>query len=229
MLTRKLLNRYGEKLKRYRIEDVIIGLGYTAVQLDSGNTGLAATLRYDLPRGCSLLKKAGKYTGINGFEGGRLLQQPDPLVSGIGLATINSVINQSVTSNTSDILDSLEIDKTDRVGMVGYFGPLIGPVRDRAKELCVFEREPTSEEDTYPDWAVSQLLPDCDVAIISSTTIINNTIDHLLELSPERTALLGPSTPLAPLLFQGGITHLFGSIVTKPENIKEIIMITDKN
>ena len=38
------------------IRDVRIGLGYTAVQLESGSAGLAYTFHRDLPEGCTVFR-----------------------------------------------------------------------------------------------------------------------------------------------------------------------------
>lgn len=223
MISEELLRIYESRLSEREVVDLRIGLGYTVVQLDSGTAGLAATLRYDLPRGCSLLDRAGNFLGENAAETGKLLKRPDPLLSGIGLATINAVANKDVESNTLSPLDALSVSGQDRVGMVGNFHPLIDPIKEMADELYVFEREPTTGEEFYPDWAVNSLLPKCDVSIISSTTLINNTLGHLLELSRGRTALLGPSTPLCPSLKNRGISHLFGSIVKDPARVMKIV------
>jgi uncharacterized protein (DUF4213/DUF364 family) len=223
MISEELIKETGADLEGKQIADLRIGLGYTVVRLDSGETGLAGTLRYDLPRGCSLLDRAGDFEGTRAKEAAELLTRPDPLLAAIGLATINAVLNRDQESNTDSPLEALSITAGDSVGMVGNFAPLMDPIKQRTEELYVFEREPSSGEEIYPDWAVNSLLPECDVAIISSTTLMNGTLEHLFELSPERTALLGPSTPMTELLEDYGVSHLFGSVVRKPEAIIEIV------
>jgi len=223
MISQELLDVTAADLQGKKVSDLRIGLGYTAVRLDSDETGLAATLRYDLPRGCSLLDKAGKFEGTDAAAAAELLTRPDPLLAAIGLATINAVLNRDQESNTDSPLEALSISAGDSVGMVGNFAPLMDPIKQRTEELYVFEREPSPEEEIYPDWAVNSLLPERDVAIISSTTLMNGTLGHLLELSPERTALLGPSTPMTRLFKDYGVSHLFGSIVRKPKAIIDIV------
>lgn len=223
MISEKLIEETKTDLTGKKISDLRIGLGYTAVRLESKETGLAGTLRYDLPRGCSLLDRAGNFEGTDAIEAAGLLTRPDPLLAGIGLATINAVLNRNQESNTDSPLEALSISDGDSVGMVGNFAPLMDPIKQRAEELYVFEREPSPGEDIYPDWAVNSLLPERDVAIISSTTLVNGTLEHLLELSPDRTALLGPSTPMSKLLKNYGVSHLFGSVVRKSEAIIDIV------
>ncbi|MCF7876682.1 hypothetical protein K9M06_06465, partial [Candidatus Bipolaricaulota bacterium] len=106
---------------------------------------------------------------------------------------------------------------------VGYFGPLIEPVKNTCDRLCVFERRPFEQDFIYSDWVAPQLLPTCDKVIISGTAVINKTIDHLLSRCRGTVALLGPSTPLSPILEGHGVDFLFGSTVTDPEQVLKII------
>ncbi len=59
-----------------------------------------------------------------------------------------------------------------------------------------------------------ELLPSCDVVLLSGTTTINGTIDSLLEFcsGAREIVMVGPSTPMYPPGWQGsGITVLAGS------------------
>lgn len=47
----------------YAVADVRVGLGYTAIQLNDGNCGLAYTFRNDVSEGCSVIKSAGTLVG----------------------------------------------------------------------------------------------------------------------------------------------------------------------
>jgi uncharacterized protein (DUF4213/DUF364 family) len=67
-----------------------------------------------------------------------------------------------------------------------------------------------------------ELLPDSQVAIITATSLINGTLEHLLELCRycRQVALLGPSTPLLPEAFSGTpISCLAGIRVREPEAV----------
>ncbi len=223
MLTDGLVDEHRDEFRGLKIADLRIGLGYTAVKLDSGDAGVAATLRYDLPRGCSLLDDAGEYVGTEAGEALEFIKTPNALLSGVGLATLNAVVNRGTRSNAPFLGEALEIGSDDEVAMIGYFEPLINTIRERARRLRIFERESAGEDSVYPDWSVDRLLPECDVSIISSTTLINGTVDHLLELARGRVALLGPSTPMSPVMSKYGISHLFGSVVVDPDRVMKIV------
>ena len=54
-----------------------------------------------------------------------------------------------------------------------------------------------------PASAAAEVIPQADVVALTSMTLLNHTFDGLLALRrPDaQVMLLGPSTPLAPLLF----------------------------
>ena len=75
-----------------------------------------------------------------------------------------------------------------------------------------------------PEGRATELLPECSVALITATTIINGTIDELLAVSQgcREVVLLGPSTPLVPEIFDassGRVTLLAGVVVTNAEEL----------
>lgn len=57
-------------------------------------------------------------------------------------------------------------------------------------------------------------MPRQDVVFITGVTMINKTLPRLLELSKGAfVVLVGPSTPLAPFLFDYGVDVLSGTVV----------------
>lgn len=106
--------------------------------------------------------------------------------------------------------------------MVGYFGPFVPKLRRRTKEIYIFERRNLTA-DVLPDWAVERLLPTCDVVILTALSLVNGSLDHLLELAQGEVAMIGPTAPLTPLLGEYGVDHLFGSVVTDPDRLMTVV------
>jgi uncharacterized protein len=79
--------------------------------------------------------------------------------------------------------------------------------------LWVIEQHPAEGE--YPANAATDLLPQADLVAITGTTLMNHTLDDLLaHCCPDATVMiLGPSTPLSPVLFKHGVTYLSGARV----------------
>ena len=66
-----------------------------------------------------------------------------------------------------------------------------------------------------PASAAAEFIPQADIVALTSMTLLNHTFDGLLALRrPDaQVMLLGPSTPLTPLLFDRGVDLLSGAIV----------------
>ncbi|MBW1679667.1 MAG: hypothetical protein JRJ08_05940, partial [Deltaproteobacteria bacterium] len=141
MIADKIREYLSENFQGKIVNDLRIGLGYTGVLLDDGNAGVAYTFKDSLPDGCSVFTGtrplAGKSTcGVLEYIGSPIL-----LESSVGIATANALVNREKGGEkTGDVLDNLGLREEDRVGMVGFFGPLVAPLRKRVRELLIFER-----------------------------------------------------------------------------------------
>lgn len=240
MIIDELLHTVAGDLRKRTVKDIRIGLGYTAVKLDDGSCGLAATMRDELSPCCTVLERAGTLADQRADSLAELALSADSLEATLGVATINAILGSRALegeSTESDIVRDLAITEGDSVGMIGYFGPLVGLIRKSCRELYIFERRlpafeaaigrgmPGDALRIYPDWAVELLLPRCDVVLISGTTVINKTLDHLLDLSRGRgrVALVGPTTPLSEVFAKYGVSFLFGSRVRDAERVLRIV------
>ena len=98
------------------------------------------------------------------------------------------------------------------VALVGHF-PFVPQLRQSVGQLWVIEQNP--REDDYPAEAAADLIPQADIVAITSSALINHTLDGLLALCPAHATvmLLGPSTPLSPILFDYGINIISGTQV----------------
>jgi len=222
------LLRFSEnRLKKRSVVDVRLGLGYSAVLLDDGSLGLAHSLKGGAFHCCEISDKAGELGG-DAWDLARLALAPKGMDSTVGVATINAAVNAGVKAEEGDVLEFLELRPKEKIGMVGYFRPLVPKLRE-GHELLIFERAPESasqDDEVHPDWAAETMLPTVNVAIITGTAIINKTIDHLLELaaSAREIAVVGPSTALAADVFaKRGVTLLSGMVVDDVEKALRIV------
>lgn len=220
MIIDELLRESGEALSARSVADVRIGLTYSAVLLDDGGCGVAGTVAEGSGTGCTRLAEAGELIGRNALDLARLATGPDPVASTVGMAAINAVVNRGGEAGP-DLLDLLPVDGA-QVGMIGFFGPYVKALRERARELHVFERKP-GVAGVLPDWAAERILPDCDVVIITSLTLVNKTLDHLLELAQGEVAVLGPTTPMSSVLASFGVSHLLGAVVENARGVLEVV------
>ena len=212
-----------------RVAEVRIGLGYTAVRLMDDRTGLAFTFHRDAGGGCSVFRGLRPLAGRPAIDLLALLDSTDPIESAVGLACANALTaGESTNLREGDILDQLDLRAEDHVAMVGHFGPLVQGLRERASSLTVFERIERVQGYLRPEREAEDVLPKCQTALITATSIINRTIDRLLEaaMGCRVVAIVGPSTPLLPDAFSTAHVTLLSGIVV--QNAQEVLRVVSE-
>jgi uncharacterized protein (DUF4213/DUF364 family) len=226
-IRKRIRDRLEPTARGRTVADVRIGLGYTAVMLDNSRTGLALTVLQEGPHGCSLFDGELPLEGRQAGEMLEMIRSRDRIETALGLATANALANtHGGNIHYGDILEFIRPRPTDRVGMVGMFGPLLEPLRERAKEVIVFERDRTKGDDFQPETEIREQLPRCDIALITATSIVNHSMDGFLHAAANcrEAAILGPTTPLLPDVFRDTpVTCLSGVIVSNPAHALRVV------
>ena len=226
-VVRKIVAILGERERTARVSEVRIGLGYTAVMLTDGRTGVAYTFRDEAGDSCTVFDGLRPISGRSALDLVSLLESADPIEAAVGLACANALTNRSSPEFMSgDILARIDLDRDDHVAMVGHFRPLVKGLRQRARSLTIFERVMDPQGEIRPAEEAEELLPQCQVALITATSIINHTIDRLLEWarSCREIVVLGASTPLLPEAFENAhVTMLSGVVVKEPAEVLRIV------
>jgi hypothetical protein len=175
---------------------------------------MAATLTADWPHAHGAVRDAGRLHLKTARELAEYSRSSDPLEASVGVAALNSLLRPDESSfvevNAGHVLAERGAGRT--VALVGHF-PFVDRLRDQVGALWVIEKRPLPDE--YPAEAAPDLIPRADVVAITGSALINGTLDGLLALCrPGSTVLvLGPSTPLSPILFAHGATLLSGARV----------------
>ncbi|VUT23940.1 MAG: hypothetical protein MOIL_00249 [Candidatus Methanolliviera sp. GoM_oil] len=201
--------------KDTEVKDVHVG--YAWIGVSSKNCGVAKN--YGTMHE-SRVKDLGELTGKTAIELAKYAKSWNMIEAGIGLAAINSLIEpRGKKLNTLDFL--LENADGKKIAMVGHF-PKVSTLRDRADELWILEKNPRSGD--LPDTACEYLIPNADIVVITSSAIINKSIERLLELSNGYTIVLGPSTPMSPVLFEYGVDMIAGiKVIDEERMMKKIV------
>lgn len=209
------------------VADVRIGLGYTSVRLDNGNVGIAWTA-LSSSGSCTHEPKAGTLGGMNAGELLDMLSTlHKPLSRSIGLATANALaagLPRKETTRT-DILDLVQVQPSDHVVMVGFFGPLVPVLRQTGCRLDILELN-TDKPGTMTPEEGRESLAACTVALITATSIVTGTTDELMAGlgSPRAAVILGPSTFMCPEVFvDKPITHLAGARIRDAHAVEKIV------
>jgi uncharacterized protein (DUF4213/DUF364 family) len=188
----------------------------------SKNCGLASTFKEDVHPHKGV-RDVGHLTEKSAFELALYSRSKNLLEASIGMAAINSFIDidesRCVEANAYEIL--LEKGRERNVAVVGHF-PFIPMLQEAAKNLWVIEKRPL--EGDLPEESAKEILPQCDVVGITGTSFINHTLEGLLaQCKGSFIALIGPTTPLTPILFDYGIDIISGSKVVEPQTVIRFI------
>lgn len=204
------------------VKRVCIGTFWTAVM--SRYCGLSSTLLEFGHCAGPPVREAGDLTRKTALELCEYISSNSQLERSIGLAAINSLLE--IKTETCQIINAADLlvhhGRGKRVCVVGHF-PFIPRLRQVAKELWVLEKRPRLND--LPASEAQTVLPQADVAAITSTALLNGTMAQLLALCrPDAIIMvLGPSTPLSPVWFEHGVSLVSGTRVIDPEVVFRLI------
>jgi uncharacterized protein (DUF4213/DUF364 family) len=199
------------------VREVRVGPFWTAVW--GRACGLASTVMPEHhEHGSNFVEDPGRLAGRSSLELAGLAFSDSTLEAGIGLAAINSLLDidraQCTDLNAGRVL--VERGRGRKVALVGHF-PFVPDLRDVADELWVIELEPQPGDLTVEDGEA--LIAQAEIIAITGSAFINHTVDRLLGLCPADSTvmMLGPTTPLSPVLFDHGVDIVSGTRVADPE------------
>jgi uncharacterized protein len=214
-----------QKAGQTAVTQLVLGLGYTAVVLEDGGAGLAYTWTDD-SSSCSHVH------GWGDAEGGPASALLDLLLAGgglqrtVGLAAANALNHAAAIRLPEDdgpagsLIQKFGITEGTRVSMVGFFPPVAHALKEVGAELDVVdEAKGMGDQGAFGDrlgtWA--------EVLVMTSTALLGGTADALLAAAAPatRVALLGPSTPLVPEVFEGTRVELLGGMV--PRDVDDVL------
>jgi uncharacterized protein (DUF4213/DUF364 family) len=209
------------------VDDVRIGLGYTSVFLKDGRLGVACTLRTGISGSCTVLNGIRPLAGRRASALIEMFDSGDLIESAVALATVNAVYSRADKAFLEgDILDHIGLLPDDEVCMIGKFAPLIPRLKEKVASLKIFEQNQSRTGEILPADDAFSYLSECQVALITSTSIINSTVDSLLRAaaSCREVVMLGPSTPMIKEVFKGTpVTILSGVMAQEPDKIMQVV------
>ncbi len=233
MIMKKVLAYAEPFLAGKTVSDLVVGISLIGCQLSDGNVGVSYVLREEISCGCSNFPFAQEVIGKAATEiAGWVISGENALQRAIGTSVLTaaSCAQQLPDDNIEDMPFGIEMKSDDVVGMVGFIKPLAAQISKSVKKLIIFDKAMSLDQDNellYGMEKQPELLPQCDIVILSGTTTINGTIDYLLQLCPNarEIVMVGPSTPMFPQGWQDTpVTRLAGSCWDK-EHKEEIFKL----
>lgn len=227
----KLINGIPES---WKAEEIVRGSAFTYVK-SSGGLGIAGLVNYD--------QRMPMFT--KNMEGAPLREAAECVKSwnfyeaSVGLAAINAYYNNPEVARATGVPvgDSMHVEdriydpfimsqneiRGKKVTVVGHF-PFIETLFDPVCDMKIIGGEFPMEGD-YPPTAAEYLLPESDFVFIGSSCFVEKTLPRFLELSKnaQKVTIVGPSTILAPVLFDYGIHDLSGYVIKDSERAMRMI------
>lgn len=215
-LNQRLFDIFQNRSANTSIELLSLGLGYTAVTTSDGGIGLSYTY-FDRKTSCSLIRDYHDYEGHPCIELLEKIKGADPLQRSMALALINALFHDKALVLPEDADNDIlfkEFNLLDgpNVAMVGFFRPIANTLKKQGVPLEIlddFHGVGTRERfyEKLGSWA--------EVLLLTSTSILNNTTEEILEKANARvrTVMLGPSTPMVPEAFEHLPVHMLAGTV----------------
>ncbi len=199
-----------------KIHEIHTCIHWTAVV--SKNCGLSSTFQDDkIPHRPA--RDVGQLAQKTALELVEYARSDNLLEASIGMATTNSLLevdeNRCVELNAFEIL--AEKGRGKNIAIVGHY-PFIPKLRKLARKLWVIEKRPRVGD--LPAEEAENILPQADVVAITGTSFINHTVEELLGLCKKSWVMMvGPTTPLSPILFDYGVDMIASSKVVEPQKV----------
>lgn len=205
-----------------------------ALALDSGAGGISYVLLPDSDAEIYRSLKPQAFIGTRPEQYAEAFNGIDPVRNMLGLAAINAIcqhvmrLSNCTPGSAADSIGLMNIAEGDRVGMVGFFPPLLKYMRGSKAELVIVEKNERLIEQ-YPNLHVTldiTALNSCNKVLCTSTTLLNDTLDGVLRqcTAAEHISVLGPTAGYFPdPLFARGVHVVGGRLVNDGKLLLQLI------
>ena len=203
-------------IENIRVKQLTIGTYWILVESDQG-TGLVASPKNQISNDLANYY-VKKFNENSLYDLALLVQSGDPIERAIGCAAINANTNRYELKITQENGLHLPVAEEQKIVVVGRFPNL----ETKIPTAIVLEKDPGPLD--LPETEAINVIPECTQLIITASAWVNGSLHNLLKLVENaHVSLIGPGTPLSPILKQYGINKLAGFIVHKPQELSEMI------
>jgi len=237
----------GSELDEITVERAVVGLFFTGVKLSNGTAGTSATPIKSIPEAVCCPSSAmampfpGRLRGRAAADLAREALSGHGIRRTVGIATVNALADYCWQRRPHpdvelrhgvDAFDATEIRHCDRVVVVGAFVPFLKELKRRGQAFLVLEQDPaTLKADELPFFRpaeqAAEILPNADVVLITGSTLVSNTLEHLLVLArPDaRVTVVGPTVGMLPDAFLARGANVLGCVrITEPDPFLDLLV-----
>jgi len=227
-----------------RVSKVVIGLGYTGVELEAlaydPFLGLAATLPAIIQStNCTKIDFAGSLTDKSFKELISWSYQTPSLEKIIGIATLNAASQHILAVKSpykeieGDLVDFLKIKKDTKILFIGFMKPMIKKILNITKFINIIDNNPLIKS-SYQNIPILNDIDDLkesdlsgDILFCTGTSLINNTLEQILAVFRKKAkciVLIGPTISFLPdILFDKGVDIVGGMTFSDSESTVKVL------
>jgi len=233
-IARWILERINELDYELKIIDYCIGIRYSYVIVEGAkgqSMGLAFTPLEDV-----VYQPMARAPNINSLL--ELVSSTSILNKVLGVALMNALSNYLLwcLNNTFgviflynvNLIEKLKEFAKEPIIVIGNMKPLVKALRsENLKVIAVSERNPCYRQGALPDTLIARVIKHANTLIVTGVTLVNDTIDYILNLAKgKRVILVGPTAGAHPRAFIDNGIKVVASLSSKDiEKVKEIIKL----
>ncbi|MFX1572521.1 MAG: Rossmann-like domain-containing protein [Promethearchaeota archaeon] len=219
------------KIPLPKVTNIVIGLGYTGVEVSvhafKPFLGLAATLPNIIKTtDCNKIKFAGNLTKKNLSELLNWSYEPLSLKKIIGIASVNAVsqhifkMKNPYPTIIGDQYEYLNVSQDTKITIIGLMKPLIRKLSEITDKITIIE-DTISVPPEFNKFLIKKNINQLkkieffpDILYCTGTALINNTLELILEKFKSKAqsiVLIGPTASMIPdILFDYGVDIVGG-------------------
>ena len=210
-----------EDIPKIPVDEVLVGAFSTLVKAGDAQ-GIASTLKGSGPH--DHIVESGNFREMNLRRLAEFIFSKNILKASIGMAAINAWMSLYKRPYRQLKAQNLIYEKgrNKTIGVIGHF-PFLENL-EGVERLFIFEKDPTEGDLREED--IKTYMPEADIAVITGTALINHTFSEIMNYVREDAykIVMGPSTPLSPVLFDYGIDAVCGTLIKDYEQLKLCVM-----
>lgn len=236
-----LNNKYPGRINNLTISDVRIGVAMTAIKLSDGSCGVSSTYINEVQHCRKNNRNYGDFSPLS-IKGRRVVElfetkKESGIITTLKIACLNAISSGIISSGIYNIIENIDpIDLIDlsipkTITIVGAFHSYIRKISETQNRLYVLElneNELGEDEKKYyiPASDYKKVIPGSDIIIITGLTLVNNTIDNLLQSIPGKATVVvaGPSGSIVPdILFANRVSIIGATRIIKPDVLFDLV------
>ena len=228
------------------IERATIGLFFTGVKLSNGAGGVCFTPIKEIPEAVCCPSSAGRIFDPGKIPGMKVesallaLSSREPMKMAVAIATLNALSStcwsQGGTEKYNlkmnmDALEAVRLSDHSAVAVIGAIVPVLRLLKSRGGTWWIIEQDPkTLRQDELhhyvPEERSEGILGKADVLIITGVTLVNHTLEKILECARPgaEIAVMGPTASMLPEpMFERGVRVMGGVWVKNPDELLDVL------